>query len=484
MFLDNNSLSKILIAFFFSIGLVSIKFIGFISILLLSVSYFITINYASTYGEASFGSIASIFETNFIEATEFFSSLELIPIVFYLLITLGLSYSLFLIKVDRINKTIPIYFTFFYSTLSLFSFFYIVGSKEVSSSTPMRVLRYNLVTNYSAHLSEYYRFLRIEKNSQINSEWQGVSESSSDSDIFIVVVGESVMSSHINLYGYDKRTTENIEKYAGVKIISNAISPSTQTMTSLPRVLTLNEGLNANYNLNIIDLVNLSGLESVWLSNQGRFGKYDSATSVIANRANEVIYLNNNFHDASSDFLMLNYFDKKLKTYNPVTQKSVVFMHTIGSHYDFCKRSSDGLYEMLSFQNTVIDCYDNSIFNTFKLIEDLQSLLVDSQLKYKIIFFSDHGMVETEEFPYIVHGVGKKFSEKAVDVPLIFWDSSQTGLNVLKKRYMMKDFIHTFSDWLGVKSNMYNKDLSVFSDAYYVNDNFVLKDDLSKFYLD
>ncbi|NRB82044.1 MAG: sulfatase-like hydrolase/transferase, partial [Saccharospirillaceae bacterium] len=154
----------------------------------------------------------------------------------------------------------------------------------------------------------------------------------------------------------------------------------------------------------------------------------------------------------------------------------IYFLHMIGSHFDFCERTKNAIKlddayraQLHNDQN----CYDDSILNTSIFINKVVSLLKSTSLDYEVIYFSDHGLVDIESKPY---GVGNLFQRKALEVPLIFISSSKTNSDVQNTTYYMRDFPHTFAEWLGVTATQIDYTKSVFhpgikQEKYAVNDS-------------
>lgn len=481
VFDGKSNLSKVLISIVFSLGLVSSirSNMKYILSFFIALSYALTYYYSSLYGELSFGSAASIAESDISESVDFLYSIDFHFLVRSILLSAVLFILLIQFKIER-NNCIN-YISFVILIMSSLSIGYVIYSPSNESGTPKRMVRYNLVLNPIIHFSEYYRYARLENNMDITPSWSNVQVTDVHKEVSIVVIGESAMRNRLGIYGYDIDTTPDIDKYAGVSIVSDALSPASQTMTSLPRILAINDGVTTQYDLNIVDLANIAGYETTWISNQGRFGKADTAITIIANQADNKIFLNNDYHDASSDFKLI---EPLLEILKEPRGKKLIFLHTIGSHYDFCRRSKEGKYKLKDIdENKLSDCYDNSIFNTFKLINEIQSILSNKSISYQMVYFSDHGMVKVERRPYIVHGVGSKITKEAFEIPLIFWDTGAKGKEYINIEYYMRDFTHMLSLWLGIKSDQLDDTKSAIS-SNYNSEKFVVDDNIKKIHFD
>lgn len=103
---------------------------------------------------------------------------------------------------------------------------------------------------------------------------------------WLVVIGESMQRQHLSLYGYPRDTTPNLRQRKNeLVILDNVISSHVQTQPSLRYALTLanvRDGQDPLQSLSIIDLANLAGMDTFWLSNQQPLR---GTTSAIARQA-------------------------------------------------------------------------------------------------------------------------------------------------------------------------------------------------------
>lgn len=228
-------------------------------------------------------------------------------------------------------------------------------------------------------------------------------------------------------------------------------------------MLSKNKLSNVNYNLNIIDLANIAGLDTYWFSNQGKLGVHETPISILAKRSKNLVFHNEGTYEAagSDDKLLI---DLEQSLSDRKTGK-LIFLHTIGSHPSFCRRARFYSLHIVDFNsNDEKSCFEDTIYNTEIYIEKVNSIMLKNKLNYKVIYFSDHGMTDVSYPPYKTHGVGKLFSHDAVNVPLIFIDSTNKEKGkVINKTYYMRDFVNTFSDWVGVNAKEIDQEKSIYN---------------------
>ncbi|MEH6448990.1 MAG: sulfatase-like hydrolase/transferase [Oleispira sp.] len=433
-----------------------IKRLGLFIAIALSVLNACIIFLGSKYGGVSEGIVSSIMDTNISESLEYASSNS-----FPLSVLLSIILFVALWKLNSISsdffKNTRYSLTFIIGTIVISSLPFLYKAEKVDSPI-WYLLEVVPEVRLGVMIIGTLESRRLERES-IDSQWKDIS-SNKNGYTYVVIIGESAQKKAFHFYGNSVNTTEEIKLLPGWTIISDAIAPAVLTRTSVVRLLSINEKNNVNVNLNIIDLAKASGLKTYWFSNQGAMGFNDTPVTRIAKRADETLFHNFDFSRAKSDFVLLDDLKRSINSKGD----QLFFLHTIGSHSDFCKRTSEALFSVTKRQGVKdIDCYHDSILNTFHFIKGVQSMMISEKLKYKIIYLSDHGLVDVEDAPYKVHGAGRLFSREALEVPLIFIDDSKAKGVMKDATYFLRDFPHTFADWIGVESLNIDETKSVLS---------------------
>ena len=287
-------------------------------------------------------------------------------------------------------------------------------------------------------------------------------------EIYILIIGESVRRDHLGLYGYPHNTTPNLMKEReNILLFNQVYSPAPMTILSVPISLS-NIGLkqlqNKNhYADNIISLANHAGFETYWLSNQGEGNQKTSVISVIANMAK-----NKKWNDfIGYDEALLPYLDEALNDNS--SKKKLIILHTYGSHEPSCNRFPAN--KLINFTQQEDDnCYDSSIAYTDNLIQQIIDKVNNKPAT--ILYFADHALQRLDKNREVRyhHGVNSPRKE-AYDIPLFIWYSlSASRPNIdekqLVKPYSTADNYWLLSDWLGIKHNSSKACNSPFSDCY------------------
>ncbi|EDM67783.1 hypothetical protein PE36_17500 [Moritella sp. PE36] len=460
------------------------KYLNLLLFIIISAISSITLFVSIKYGRFELGSYTSIMETNTKESMEMFNSFDIPLIVFLQLIitpvilfkinqhSFGFKKNLILIS------TLTLLIGISSSQAKNNSILSISATGEVVRTPMSRVyyILFNMPLLKPIPLSHSYSQLKEIENSPITVEWENITvANASKSKNYVVIIGESVQKSSLFSYGYHRKTTKPLTETRGMTLISDPVAPAPQTGMALSRILAINNKLNINNNLNIIDLANLSGFNTFWFSNQGQIGVYDSPITNIAKRTDLTIFHNQNYEQANSDLVLI----EDLATHLDGNANNIYFLHMIGSHFDFCERTKNAIKLDDSYRAKLSNdqnCYDDSILNTSIFMNKVISLLKSTSLDYEVIYFSDHGLVDIENKPYKTHGVGNLFQRKALEVPLIFISSSKTNSDVQNTTYYMRDFPHTFAEWLGITATQIDYTKSVFypgikQEKYVLNDS-------------
>lgn len=209
-----------------------------------------------------------------------------------------------------------------------------------------------------------------------------------DVSTLIVVIGESACRDYMSAYGYANKTTPNLDELLADSImlkLYNSYSSEIKTIKSIPEMLTAKNQFSACPFYNIIDILNMSGWETFWLSNQKKMGSMDTPVSVIAKNAKHQRYrpLMGGY---DGDLLPL--LENALKS---KTSHKFIVLHLMGSHLPASSQyPHDGAFVMNKDGNNVLGEYENSIrytdlilFNVYKMISSNKNTVM--------VYCSDHG---------------------------------------------------------------------------------------------
>ncbi len=214
-----------------------------------------------------------------------------------------------------------------------------------------------------------------------------------------VILGESFSRNHSSLYGYEKKTNPLLEKKVkegSLVVFVDVTSPCTHTTAAFKYILNTNqvglEGSTPWYeHTNLIEVMNVAGYHTAWLSNQAEKGMFDNLPSGHARLCDESFFLES---EQGAD----KYDGGLLRRRISAKGKVGVIYHLMGQHEFFGERYPKAYEHFMAkdylgfpeHQRAVRAAYDNAtLYNDFVV----NSILDEYGKKDAIVFyFSDHAL--------------------------------------------------------------------------------------------
>ena len=215
----------------------------------------------------------------------------------------------------------------------------------------------------------------------------------------IIILGESFSLNHSSLYGYKKHTNPMLEKKANegsLIIFKNITSPCTYTTATFKYLLNTYQighenGKRWYEHTNLIEVMNMIGYHTIWISNQAEKGMFDNLPSGHSKLCKEMFFLEN-------DNKVFKYDGGLIGKASLNKDKCVTFYHLMGQHPDFQQRYPQKYenFEAKDYANypehqkDILAAYDNAtLYNDF-VVSSIMDLYKE---KNAIVFyFSDHGL--------------------------------------------------------------------------------------------
>ena len=444
------------------IAFVGNRFVFLLLTVIMTFDFYLRLNSLSL----DLGVLGSVLESNRGEALE---HIKIISVITYVKITI-FSILLFLsfnITLGKVGKSFSLIMLILFSSILITKFYSLHDNKKTTylNEEYLKTIHHEVWFSFLGlitvikPISLYYELSLLEGGkSIISSKWENVHTNKVLKDIYIVNIGESVIKNYYPSYN------EENGKIKGAEIFNGVISPSVVTYFSVPRILSKSLDVNRHdKGLNVIDLANDAGMKTYWISNQAKIGQYETQVSAIASRAHYQYYKNTSYDKAEPDNILL---PEVIKAIREETKKpKVIFIHTMGSHYDFCKRFDEEI-SLKPSDNKYLECYSKSVAYGVAFIEKLRDLLTMHDKTYKIIYFSDHGLTSVNVPPYLIHGTGSHFSRQAVEVPFIAMSNDPQETKIHSVKYNLRDFSDTFAQWIGISSEQTEQNKSIFNTKY------------------
>jgi heptose-I-phosphate ethanolaminephosphotransferase len=305
----------------------------------------------------------------------------------------------------------------------------------------------------------------------------------------VLVIGESVTSRRMSLYGYPRKTTpfmDALKENGELSAFGDVIASRPYTVEMLRQALSFANQEEPERFLtdpNLMNLMKQAGYRISWITNQQTMTHRNTLMTMFSRQADEARYLNQNRAQNASrpDAVVLDPFAEALK--NPAPKKFIV-VHLLGAHARYSLRypetfrkftGRDGVPENLSERDAeTFNAYDNAVLYNDFILSRLIGLLAESRQNGFLLHFSDHG---EEVFNDPAHKtLGRNEDKPTPDmlaVPFTLWTSPEWKRThpsdfapMLGRPYSNAHFIHTWSDLAGLRHDRFRPERSLVNPAF------------------
>ena len=251
----------------------------------------------------------------------------------------------------------------------------------------------NLVGETQKGLQAYRSFTisREARAEAAQNDLAGISQG--NPGVYILVIGESQNRLHMSAYGYDKETTpwlDQMKNDAHTVFFTDARSCHTHTVPVLSYALTDKNQYNQrelSKSLTLIEAAKAAGFHTVWLSNQVRYGAWDTPTSVIADEADEQVWLNGHVGETTDTNVYDGNLVDSLKQVK-ATDKTLIVIHLMGNHGSYRDRYPQEFSVFAGDSPEAL--YDNSIrYNDF-VVQNIYEAAKAMPNFQGLVYCSDH----------------------------------------------------------------------------------------------
>ncbi|WP_455650938.1 phosphoethanolamine transferase, partial [Phascolarctobacterium faecium] len=344
--------------------------------------------YTSSQSFPTATTILALLQTNVSESYEYlqtnFTGQTLLLFLFLVLVYLVFSLLLHLrLKSCRINNMPPVAIAVFV-LLNLLTVY-------KSSITPDNFFTNTLRETRNA-LAQYDNF-SAQKNARQKILGSLKALPKNAAGVYVLVIGESQNKGHMSAYGYHRPTTpwlQSIKNQHGFLLFDNAYSCHSHTVPVLTYALTAKNQYNTlplEQAASIIEIAQAADFHTVWISNQVKYGAWDTPVSVIADQSQTQYWLNGHLGETTQtthfDLSLVDVL-KKL----PVFDKALIVVHLMGNHGSYEERYPHAFNRWTGKSH--IDKYDNSILYNDFVMKQLFSAVKDLPNFQGMIYFSDH----------------------------------------------------------------------------------------------
>lgn len=326
-----------------------------------------------------------------------------------------------------------------------------------------------------------YGYYDLQNNTRLNTNIsKNDIKSSSNNEVLVVVLGESTARGHMQIYGYNRETTPKLNSISqSLYVYKNVISTEVFTLKAMPKIITsMSNNNNNNNNKGLIDLVqlfNVAGYDTYWLSNQRPISYHDNFISRIASQANEFKFYNHliDKHSQVLDEVVFPDYERILKKEG----KKVIFIRLIGTHFNYSNRYPINYNKFVQKEKPQLkhfkinNEYDNAIlyndFIIFTLIKKLEGI----NSKSALIYTSDHGENVYDNGTDFFGRSEEILTPSMFEIPFIFWASKSFHfpddfIYNPARRFIADNTYESIGHIFGVKHKNMDFTSSIFSDSY------------------
>lgn len=436
------SIGKWLLAIFFNISAIAVYFIN---------SYGVILDRSM---------IGNVFNTDYEEATSFFSFGLLLYVVF-----LGLLPSFFIFKFEIIRPKLKTFLM--HSVLTLIFLGFIVFSNSTnwlwidknSKTLGGLVMPWSYVVNTSRYYSH------INKKNKKEILLPNATAKNDEKSVVVLVIGESARSENFSLYGYNKNTNPLLSQIQNLKHFK-AESCATYTTAGVKCIL---EHKNTSKLYEILpNYLFRNNIEVIWKSTN-----WGEPTVNINNfRNKETLRENCEGSNCNYDEILIK--DLKEEILQSQKNKILIVLHTSTSHGPTYFKKYPKKFEKFTpvcksvelancTEQELINAYDNTILYTdyilATLIDELKQI---TEYKSSMIFISDHGESLGENNLYM-HGIPASLAPKEqLEIPFIVWSSDGSKKLKEKQEYSQHNIFHSVLNFLDIDSPIYDGTMSIF----------------------
>ena len=231
-----------------------------------------------------------------------------------------------------------------------------------------------------------FSLYREARAADLTQELDGVT--STRPGVYVLVIGESQNKMHMSAYGYDRETTpwlDAMKDDGHTVFFRDARSCHTHTVPVLSYALTAKnqyDSRDLTKAVTLIETAKAAGYETIWLSNQVRYGAWDTPTSAIASEADKQEWLNTHVGETTETTAYDGALVDCLANIKP-ERKTLIVIHLMGNHGSYRDRYPK---DATVFDgDSPVDLYDNSIryndsvvqhiYETAKAMPDFQGLV-------------------------------------------------------------------------------------------------------------
>lgn len=341
--------------------------------------------------------------------------------------------------------------------------------------------------------AEFQRILDSRRNMVIKDKELQQQLMHAPDGVYILIIGESETRDHMGVYGYERDNTPfqsqaiQDEHYTFFNHVYSSYTQTVQTLTYALSEKNQYNDIPLIQAYSIIDMARAAGFKTTWISNQSRFGIWDTPIGAIGSACDDQHWMNDYIGTGVQTKDYDDILIPELKKVDPNNRRQLIVIHLMGSHVSYWDRYPHNFYrypidqtKQRTKDQIMIDEYDNSVlFNDF-VLEQIMDTAINYLHADQVIYFSDHGERVTEKPGHNAD----EFNFMMVHIP--FWiytsneyqESHATLVQTMKRRrewLFTNDMLYdTLMGGMGLTAVKYDPTADFFSMDYDKNIDNVL----------
>ena len=303
-----------------------------------------------------------------------------------------------------------------------------VWQRLINTHAPIFYGNIAVFVSYGNEIYEFKKYMNMER---VMPEGVAVVAEASVEKVYFIL-GESSWRKRYSLYGYNVKTTpflDSLSQQDDSQLAAfNGIAPGAITRNAIPLIMTFAtiHDFNLYYKQkSILDIANMQGYETIWISNQSKIDDDDamggSSISQIAASASEWHFSDVPFSD---DFNLL----EKLNRVKKDNKRQFIVFHLSGSHMSYHDKYDDIDAKAIVGEPSAELSFDRSIHHTDRFIAKIYEEMKQDKSSL-ILYLSDHGEI-------INLGHGLCIAKSEFEVPLLAINNSQVPFDSILNKYV------------------------------------------------
>lgn len=407
------------------------------------------------------GMIGNVINTNYDEASSFFS----VKLLLYILL-FGIFPSIYIIKAKIITVKLKKFLVTTSLTLLFFAALIFVNATNWLWIDKHDTTLGGLVMpwSYTVNIARFY----IHKHQSNRKEILLPDAILKDNkkSVLVLVIGESARSKNFSLYGYEKNTNPLLSETPNLFYFP-AVSCATYTTAGMKCILTHKKS-NDLYEI-LPNYLFRNNVSVVWRTTN--WGEPPVHIKTYQNRA--ALMPGYKGENGNYDEILLSGLKEQIS--ESEHNKVLIVLHTSTSHGPTYSKKYPPRFEIFTpvcnsveladcSQEELINAYDNTIVYTDYLLHSLIELLKElKEYASSMIFVSDHGESLGEKNLYM-HGLPMSIAPREqYEIPFIVWVSDSLRQLKPNESLTQNHVFHSVLNFLGVESPIYKEELNIYN---------------------